>query len=116
MMYWASRASSRGVITRVGSGSPVELEKYDFSRPSSRARLVIMAANLSSEPAMPSASAMQASLPDCTITLVSRSCTRARLWIGANMLEVCEGAPPCRQAYSLTSNSVSGLMCPSLSS
>ena len=54
---------------------------------------------------MPSASAMQASLPDWMMTPCSRSSTATLLWIGTNMLDVCEGAPPVRQALSLTMNS-----------
>ena len=66
MMYWASKASSRTVILCSGSGSPVEFLKTDWVRPSSRARLVICSAKASSDPAMPSAMAIQASLADCT--------------------------------------------------
>ena len=69
MMWRASLASSRAVISWRGSGSPVEFPKVDLMRPSSRARLTIISANLSSLPAMPSASTMQASLPDWMITL-----------------------------------------------
>ena len=70
-----------------GSGRPVELLKVDLVSPSSRARVVISSANSSSLPAMPSASAMQASLPDWMMTPRSRSSTFTRLWIGANMVE-----------------------------
>ena len=45
---------------------------------------------------------MQASLPDWMMTPRSRSSTRTRLLIGANMLDVRDGAPPVRQALVLT--------------
>src|SRR5215467_2341682 len=109
MMWRASLASSRAVISWRGSGRPLELPNVDLGRPSSRARLVIISANSDSVPAMPSASAMQASLADWMMTPCSRSSTATLLWIGMNMLEVCEGAPPRRQALVLTRNSVVGL-------
>ncbi len=84
--------------------------------PSSRARLFIIATKAGSLPAIPSASAMQASLPDWTTAPWIRSSTLTRLWIAANMLEVWDGAPPRRQASSLTRYSVSSLMVPFLSS
>src|SRR5450830_1097256 len=59
---------------------------------------------------------MQASLPDWTIMPCSRSSTGILLWIAANMVEPCEGAPPLRQAFSLTVYSSVSLMRPSLSS
>ncbi len=98
MMCRASLASSRAVISWRGSGSPFELPKVDLARPISRARLVISSANSDSLPEMPSASAMQASLADWMITPCSRSSTDTLLWIGMNMLDVREGAPPLRQA------------------
>ncbi len=91
----------------VGSGRPFELPKVALASPISRARLVIISANLSSLPAMPSASTMQASLADWMMTPCSRSSTDTWLWIGTNMLDVCDGAPPLRQAFSLTMNSSS---------
>src|ERR1035441_2297084 len=57
---------------------------------------------------------MQASLPDWMIMPCSRSSTGILLWIAANMVEPCEGAPPLRQAFSLTVYSSVRLMRPSL--
>ena len=65
---------------------------------------------------MPSASAMQASLPDWMMTPRSRSSTRTRLLIGANMLDVRDGAPPVRQALVLIRSSSSSFRRPCLSS
>ena len=109
MMCRASFASSRAVMSWLGSGRPVELPKVDLASPISRARLVISSANLYSLPAMPSASAMQASFADWMITPCRRSSTGTLLWIGMNMLDVREGAPPRRQALVLTMNSSVGL-------
>src|SRR5215475_13575474 len=89
MMCCASFASSRIVTLWSGSCRPVELMKCDRVRPSSRARLFIISANCGSLPAMPSASVMQASLPDCTMTPYRRSVTFTRLLSGANI-----AAPP----------------------
>ena len=113
MMCCASFASSRTVTRCCGSGSPVELVKFDLSRPSSRARSFISRAKAASLPAMPSASTMQASLPEWITTPLSRSLTLILLWIAANMVEPPDGAPPLRQAFSLTTNSSSSLMLPS---
>ncbi len=49
------------------------------------------------------------------ITPCSRSSTETLLWIAAYMVEPCDGAPPLRQAFSLTVNSSVSLMRPSLS-
>src|ERR1700730_11016766 len=46
------------------------------------------------------------------MTPCSRLSTDTLLWIGMNMLDVCEGAAPRRQALTLTMNSCSGLRCP----
>ena len=61
---------------------------------------------------MPSASAMQASLPDWMITPCIRSSTLTRLLSGANMVEPPEGAPPLRQAFSVMVISSSSLSLP----
>ncbi len=114
MTCCASFASSRMVTCWSGSGRPVALVKFDLVRPSSRARSFIMRANVASLPAMPSAIAMQASLPDCTITPCRRSITFTRLFSGANMVEPPDGAPPRRQAFSLMMNSVLRSRSPSL--
>ena len=63
---------------------------------------------------MPSASAMQESLPDWMMTPRRRSSTLTRLLIGANMLEVRDGAPPVRQALVLTKSSSSSFRRPCL--
>ena len=50
------------------------------------------------------------------MTPCSRSSTATLLWIGRNMAEVRDGAPPLRQALVLTLNSVVGFNRPCLSS
>ena len=45
---------------------------------------------------------MQASLADWMITPCSRSSTVTLLLIAAYIVEPCDGAPPLRQAFSLT--------------
>src|SRR5246127_4899910 len=65
-------------------------------------------------PAMPSASAMHASLPLGMIAPCRRSSTDTLLLIAANMVEVPEGAPPLRQAFSLMRYSSVSLTVPSL--
>jgi len=62
---------------------------------------------------MPSASAMQASFPDWIITPCRRSRTLTRLFSAANIAEPPDGAPPLRQAFSLTVISSSNLSLPS---
>src|SRR6476659_1893036 len=115
MMWRARLASSRTVILLAGSGSPLELPKVDFVRPSSRARLVMKsAAKIRSLPAMPSASAMQESLPLWMIAPCSRSSTDTLLLRMANMVEPPAGAPPLRQAFSLIRYSSVSLILPSL--
>ena len=52
-----------------------------------------------------SASTMQASLADWMIMPCSRSSTGTLLCSAANMVEPCDGAPPLRQAFSLTTYS-----------
>ena len=93
-MWRASLPRSRTDIFCAASGRPVELAKLDFCRPSSRALAFIFSAKARSLPARPSASVMQASLPDCTTAPWIRSSTRDLLWIGRNMLDVWDGAPP----------------------
>src|SRR5215469_15461322 len=65
-------------------------------------------------PAIPSASAMQASLPLSISAPCRRSSTETLLLMAANMVEVPEGAPPLRQAFSLTRYSSDSLTVPSL--
>src|SRR5262245_1416187 len=115
MIWRASLASSRTVILLSGSGSPLELPKVDLVRPSSRARLVRTSlANLRSLPDMPSASAMQESLPLWMIAPCRRSSTGTLLLMAANIVEPPEGAPPLRQAFSLIRYSSVSLTLPSL--
>ena len=59
---------------------------------------------------------MQASLPDCTVTPRIRSSTLTVELSGANMAELPDGAPPSRQACSLTLNWSSSLIWPAFSS
>ena len=115
MMWRASFDSSRTVIRFRGSGSPLALPKVDRGMPSSRARLVMKSvANMRSLPAMPSASAMQESLPLWMIAPCSRSLTATLLLIAANIVEPPEGAPPRRQAFSLMRYSSVSLTSPFL--
>ena len=115
MMWRASIDSSRTVILLAGSGSPLELPKVDLVRPSSRARLVMKSvAKMRSLPAMPSASAMQASLPLWMIAPCRRSSTETLLLRMANIVEPPDGAPPLRQAFSLIRYSSVSLTLPFL--
>ena len=71
-------------------------------------------AKVRSLPAMPSASTMQASLPLWMIAPCSRSSTETLLLSAANMVEPPDGAPPLRQAFSLTRYSSVSLISPCL--
>src|SRR6185295_18903541 len=71
-------------------------------------------ANIASLPAMPSASVMQPSLADWTIAARNRSLTLITEPSLANMVEPPDGAPPFRQAFSLTLNVSSILSLPLL--
>src|SRR5262249_56072320 len=51
----------------------------------------------------------EAWVADWMMAPCKRSSTDTLVWIGMNMLEVCEGAPPRRHALVLTINSVVGL-------
>ena len=57
---------------------------------------------------------MQASLPLWMMAPRSRSSTGTLLWIAANIVEPPEGAPPLRQAFSLTRYSSVSLTSPFL--
>ena len=72
------------------------------------------AAKIFSLPAIPSASAMQASLPLWMIAPCRRSSTETLLLSAANMVEPPAGAPPRRQAFSLIRYSSVRLMSPCL--
>ena len=114
-MWRARLASSRTVILLAGSGSPLELPKVDLVSPSSRARLVMKSvAKIRSLPAMPSASAMQESLPLWMMAPCRRSSTETLLLIAANIVEPPAGAPPLRQAFSLMRYSSVSLTSPCL--
>ena len=95
---------------------PLALPNVACVRPSSRARLVISSANAFSLPAMPSARMMQESLPLETARPRSRSSTLIWLFSAANIVELPAGAPPVRQANSLTLYSSVSLIVPFLSS
>ena len=69
-------------------------------------------ANASSLPDMPSASVMQASLPDWTTMPWIKSLTLTSDLRFTNMADVPEGPPPVRQACSETLNVVSILSVP----
>src|SRR5215217_8158924 len=71
-------------------------------------------AKIRSLPAMPSASAMQASLPLWMMAPRRRSSTETLLWMAANMVGPPEGAPPLRQAFSLMRYSSVSLTSPFL--
>src|SRR3981081_4666468 len=114
MIARARLAISRTVILLPGSGRPLELAKVDCVKPSSRARLVIISAKLRSLPAIPSARIMQESLPLWMIAPCRRSSTAILLWMAANMVEPPAGAPPLRQAVSLTRYSSVRLTSPCL--
>ncbi len=90
-----------------GSGQPVQLRKFDAVRPSSAAFLFISSTKPSSEPAIPSASTMQASLPESTIMPRIRSSTCTEVPTCTNILE-----PPMRQARSETRSSSVSFICP----
>ena len=76
-------------------GSPVALTKFEFLRPRRAASRFICSTKFSSLPAMPSASAIDASLPDCTIMPCSSSSIATALPGSRNMRE-----PGARQAFS----------------
>ena len=116
MRWLASSAISRAVTFWPGSSLPQGLRKVRCGKPSSMARLFILSAKAASEPPSPSASTMAASLPESITSPRIRSSIRTRLLSAANMLDPREGAPPVRQAFSLTVNSWSRVSRPSLSS
>jgi hypothetical protein len=71
--------------------------------PSFFAYWFISTANVASLPPTASASAIDASLPDCTIMPFSSTSTGTELPIARYVVEPSEPAPPVRQAYSLIS-------------
>ena len=73
-----------------------------------------MVAKLSSEPAMPSATAIEASLPDWTMMPRRRSESLMRSLSFANIAEPPDELPPRRQAFSEITNSLSRLSRPCL--
>ena len=76
--------------------------KVDFSSPNSRARRVIRLEKPSSDPEMPSAKVMAASLPESITRPRMRSSTRTRLFTARNIVEPPEVVPPRRHAFSDT--------------
>ena len=91
---------------------PVALRNCDLVRPSAWTRSVMILAKLASSPATASASAIAASLPDCTIRPCRMSPSFTRLWTMANMVEPPETPPPLRQAFSEIEISVSSVILP----
>ena len=83
----ASTDRSRTVVRCDGWGRPVAFSKWVFLRPRRAASLFISWAKASSEPAMASARATQASLPDCTIMPWSNSLTVTGVCGSMNILE-----------------------------
>ena len=82
--------------------------------PISLARRFIRVAKLSSDPAMPSASVMAASLPDWITRPRIRSSIEMRLFSAANIVDPPDFAPPFRQAFSDTTKASSSFNRPSL--
>jgi hypothetical protein len=82
--------------------------------PSSFAFLFMRSAKLSSVPAMPSATTMQASLPDSTIMPLIRSSTVTS--VPGSPTHIVEPWRDMRQAFSLTWNLLSSLSRPAASS
>ena len=73
------------------------------------------AANSASVPLIPSASTMQPSLAFWTTTPRIRSATATSDFSAANMVVVPDGAPPFRQAYSVTGKRVVSAISPRFS-
>ena len=110
MMDCDRTARSRAVMRCSGCGQPVAFMKVLPVSPSSRARSFISSAKASSLPDRPSATTMQASLPDCTMMPRIRSSTRTCEFTSTNIFE-----PPIRQAFSETGSSSSSDRRPSFS-
>ena len=95
---------SSAEITCPTASRPVAFRKFAEFSPNSWARLVIRRAKASSDPEMFSASVMQASLPDMMMMPWSSSSTVGVSPGASPMVEVPEGKPPLRHAFSLTVN------------
>ncbi len=80
---------SRAVVTCSGFGQPEALRKTVLVMPSWRAFSVIMSAKAASLPAIPSATTMVASLPDCTMMPRIKSSIRTRLPTRTNIFDPC---------------------------
>ncbi len=95
MMREAITASSRAVLLWPGSERPVTFLNAVFFSPQACACRFIIATKLSSEPATPSASATDASLPDCTTMPRTSSSTFGVIVVSMNISE----PPPLRSAH-----------------
>jgi hypothetical protein len=111
MVRHARTARSRAVVHWPSTGQPDAFLNTVPDMPSSRPRLVMRSAKLSSLPDSPSATTTQASLPDSTIMPLIRSSTATSLPSSTNMRE-----PPMLRARSLTRKRVSSLTRPAVSS
>jgi hypothetical protein len=107
MIAVATFPRSSMLIRWFGSGQPVELVKVELVSPIASPRSVISRANASSDPARPSATTTQASLPDCTMMPLMSSSTVGRSSWSRNMVD-----PPIACALSDTRNSVSECNAP----
>ena len=87
MIAAASSARSFAVDTCCAAGKPVAVAKRVFFIPSRAASLFMRSTNASSEPAVVSASAMAASLPDTAIMPCSNSSTLTAFFGSMNMRE-----------------------------
>ena len=96
---------SSALLKCPASGQPVEFLKLVFFMPRRLASRFIAPAKASSEPAINSASATQASLPDCTIMPRNNSATVTGFFGSMNMRE-----PPIFQARSDTGTVCSSVM------
>ena len=110
MMCVASVPRSCMLISWPGSGQPEALAKCEWVRPSVLASAFIRSAKAASEPASPSATTTQASLPDRTMMPWISSLTLGRSRVLRNMVE-----PPMSIAFCDTGRRVSIVTLPSLS-
>ena len=106
MIAAASSARSFAVDTCCGAGKPVAVAKRVFFMPSRAASLFMRSTNASSDPAIVSASAIAASLPDCTIIPCSNSSTLTAFFGSMNMRE-----PSARHALADTVTICEGASC-----
>ena len=115
MMRRASMPSSRVVTCSSGSGSPLELAKTDLVKPDLARALGELVGELGFAAGDALGQHDAGVVADWMIMPCMSASTGTLLWIAANMVELCEGAPPVRQACSLTSYSSVSLILPILS-